>query len=190
MATVLDVSLLQDFQIIFGWLFIFILVYAALEITKALGENKGLHAVLAVCFATLFSFSSKAMTVVTGAAPWFVVLLVIIMFLLIGVRFAFGVEGGDAALNRVFGTTAGWWIFIPVIIIIGVLIMTTLGPGLLPLSEDGSEPVEPGEKSTSTKDFSTNVWNTLFHPKMLGTGAILMIAVFAIALLCSTPLKW
>lgn len=189
MATVMDIGLLEHFRIIFGWLFIFILVYAVLELTKVLGENKGLHAISALCVAILFSLSPQAMTIVTGAAPWFVVLLFMIMFLLIGTRFAFG-EKGDELLLGVFGkTTGGWWIFIPVLVIMGILLASAIGPGLTQGANE-TQQAEVGEGSTATSNWQTNINNTLFHPKVLGTAALLLIAMFAVLMLTSTPVRW
>src|SRR4030042_5100741 len=99
MATVFDIGLLKEFSIIFGWLFVFVMSYALLEVTKVLGENKGIHAILAVCFATLFAFSERATNIVIGSAPWFVVFMVLVMFLLVGIRFAFGDKGDDMLLE-------------------------------------------------------------------------------------------
>ena len=79
MATVLDIGLLQEFQIIFGWIFVFVLVYAVLELTKVLGENKGLNAIIGFTAATLFALSSQAVAIVTGMAPWVVVMVVVFM---------------------------------------------------------------------------------------------------------------
>lgn len=188
MATVFDLGLLQEFQIIFGWLLVFVLVYAALEMTKVLGTNKGLHAITAFAAATLFSLSPRAVAIVTGFAPWFVVMLLVFMFILVGVRFFFGAEGDQLLLNILGKSQAAWWVFLPVVIILGVLISSTLGPGLTPGSENVEE-VDTTDTSTATSDWRTNVVNTLFHPKILGAGVLLLISMFTIMNLCSTRLS-
>ena len=182
-------GLLKEFSIIFGWLFVFVLSYALLEVTKVLGENKGLHAVLAVCFATLFAFSERATNIVLGSAPWFVVFMVLVMFLLIGVRFAFGDKGDELLLETLGRRKAGWWILLPVVAIVGILIAFQIGPEMLP-GGGGTETTESGGTSTATSSFSQNIVNTLYHPKIIGMAAILMIAVFAIFTICTVPVKF
>lgn len=188
MATVFDLGLLQEFQIIFVWLLVFVLVYAILELTKVLGENKGLHAIIALCAAIIFSFSKSAVHVVTGMTPWIVVMLFFFLFLLMGIRFAFG-EAGDQYLLSVLGGEKGaaWWIFIPVVIILSVMLMSAVGPALTPTGNNESGSVGDSDMSTDTSDWQRNILNTMFHPKILGTGILLLIAMFTITTICSVP---
>lgn len=194
MANVFDIGLLNEFRIIFGWLFVFVIIYAALEMTKILGENKGLHGIFAFVIATLFAIQPNAVAIVTGSAPWFVVMIVIFMFMMLIARFAFGESKGDAILLRLFGNEAGagWWIFVPVIIIIGMMIASTVGPGVTPgsgeaVDVDDPDYVAPGEGSTATTDYETNVVNTLFHPKVLGMVVLMIIALFTILTITGVP---
>ena len=193
MANVFDIGLINEFRIIFGWLFIFVIVYAVLQVTKVLGDNKGLHGIFAFALATLFAIQPNAVSIVTGSAPWFVVMIVIFMFMMLIARSAFGEEQGDRILMHLFGREegAGWWIFVPVIIIIGMMIASTgwwEGPTGGPSVSDVDDPdYEPGDGNTDTEDYETNVVNTIFHPKVLGMVVLLVIALFTVLTITAVP---
>ena len=56
MATFLDIGLAQHFSVIFPVLFVFVIVFALLEKSKILGDNKGLHSLIALCLAIMLLF--------------------------------------------------------------------------------------------------------------------------------------
>ena len=53
MATFLDLGLLNYFAVIFPALIVFVIVYAVFEKFKLLGENKTLHAIIAISMSFL-----------------------------------------------------------------------------------------------------------------------------------------
>ena len=76
MATFLDTGLLSYFSVIFPALLVFVIVYALLEKTKLLGENKAIHAIAAIAIALMLMLSRNIMNVINYMAPWFVLLFV------------------------------------------------------------------------------------------------------------------
>ena len=114
MATPLDMSLLQSFSGLFLFIMVYAIVYAILGLTKVLGEDKKtINAVVALCFALFVSFSSKPNQIITTMIPWVAMVIVLIMFLMLAMRFMFGAKEGDDVLFAVLGNTkqsAGWWV--------------------------------------------------------------------------------
>ncbi len=192
MATVMDIGLLQSFSDIFLVLFVWVVVYAILQKVKVLGENKGLNAIVAISVAIFLAFSAKPKIIVKGIIPWFVLLFVFFMFLVMGMRFTFGVDAGDEMLLKVLGgeQSAGWWIFIGAAAILLVVVSSLVGPEVTPGSNQTAPPeiTTPGQNGdVDTGDWRTNVLNTLYHPKVLGSVLLLVIALFAIQFLTRTP---
>ena len=94
MATPLDVGLLGNFQIIFPFLFIFSIVFGMLTYTKFLGDNKVVSALIAIVLSFMALFSDIVVETINTAAPWFVLLIVFIVFLMLAFMIL-GVKEGD-----------------------------------------------------------------------------------------------
>jgi hypothetical protein len=190
MATPLDMSLLQHFSGLFLFIMIFAITYAVLGLTKVLGgENKSINAVVAFCFALFMTLASKPSQIVQGMVPWVGLVIIVIMFLIMAMRFMFGDEG-DEVLQKVLGSSkqsAGWWIFLTIIGILLVSLGTTIGPDVTPGSNtsntSSSVSVDNSPGSTQTGNWQANVLNTIYHPKVLGAVMILLIMLAAIKLL-------
>jgi hypothetical protein len=185
MATPFDISLLRNFQIIFPFIFIFTVVYAVLSYSKILGEGEGknwIYAMIAAVMAFMSLFSDTVTQTISVAAPWFILLFVFILFIIM----AFMVLGVREAnvLNLIKDpeySFVGWWVAALVIIImVGSLshVISSRG-GYPPYGENAT--VEEGETQESS------FWATFFHPKILGMLAILLIAFFTISRLTSAP---
>ena len=78
----LDIGIMNYFSIIFPVLIVFVIVFAILEKTKILGENKIFNAVLAIGFAFLVMLSKEIIAIISFGAPWFVLLFVFLVLLL------------------------------------------------------------------------------------------------------------
>ena len=94
MATLLDVSTFSMFVPIFSFLLIFFIIFALLGKSQWFGESSNLNAVISFCIALLFLFIPQARKVVEYATPWFVVLVlfslfIILMFLFMGIENTF-----------------------------------------------------------------------------------------------------
>ena len=68
---------------VFGFLLVFVVVYALLSKTKILGENKFVHIFTSFCVAILFLVSSNAVEYVQVITPWFVAFILSMLFILI-----------------------------------------------------------------------------------------------------------
>jgi hypothetical protein len=199
MATILDISLLQSFSGVFTFILVFAITYAILGLTNVLGKDtKSLNGIVAFCVAIFLSISTKPRTMVEGMIPWFAMMAVFVMFLLLAMRFMFGEGAGDKMMLNVLGgkNSAGWWIFIVMGAILLISFSATVGPGITPganqTSSGTSETIPSGVGdaqvgSTQTGNWQTNVLNTIYHPKVLGAIILLVIALAAIKLLSTNP---
>ena len=75
MVTFLETGLINYFAIIFPALLVFAVVFALLEKTKIVGENKGINAIIAIVLAFMVMLSANVAEIINYMAPWFVVLL-------------------------------------------------------------------------------------------------------------------
>jgi len=189
MATPLDMSLLEHFSGLFLFIMIFAITYAVLGLTKVLGgENKSINAVVAFCFALFMTLASKPSQIVQGMVPWVGLMIIVIMFLIMAMRFMFGDEG-DEVLQKVLGSkqSAGWWIFITIIGILLLSLGSSIGPEVTPGSNastnTSSSATVSSSGSTDTGSWQTNMLNTIYHPKVLGAVMVLLIMLAAIKLL-------
>ena len=181
MATPLDLGLLKEFGVIFPFLLIFIITYAILLKTKYFENNKGLASLLGLVLAVMVLFSPIARDTINTMAPWFVLLFIFILFTLMAFMI-FGTTESDI-MNVLKGERYGyinmWVIALVLIITLGSLtsvISERGGIGKTPtkvvIGENGEEVVV----SEQTSEF----WQTLVNPKVLGMVLILMIASFTI----------
>jgi len=187
MATFLDVSIIKNFSAIFTFILVFVVIYGLLQMVKLMGEGRnGAHALIAVVIAFLVSISSGISIFIQTFTPWFTVVIIIIFFILFAVK-VFGVT--DAKIAETFQNRSAilTWILIATVIIV----LFSLGAGF------GQETLEQGQTNgtaisiesgntttpTDTGSFSQNLYNTLYHPKILGLILIMLIVVLAMLFL-------
>jgi hypothetical protein len=189
MATFLDVSLFGFFSTIFTFILVWVVVYGIMEYRKILGEGKqGLHGLVALAVAVLVLASKFAINFVNFVTPWFLILALVVFFIIFVFR-VFGVEMGDITQA---GKNAHMWIIVFAIIILlfgfgAVFGQETLQKGTgenqtISNGDDG-DGTDNGEESTDTGSYTENVYNTLFHPKVLGLVFLLAIGVIALVFL-------
>lgn len=163
MATFLDVTGLQHFTSIFVFLFVWIVVYAILLMTKVLGGNNFVHAIVGLLLAIFVLISPLATSIVADTAP---ILAVVFLFVIL-ISVASKMLGGDIeAFSSIKGV---FLVFIVLIIIIAAGVK---------VRESANVP------ETTQTDLSKTV-NLIFHPTFLGMVLLLAIAVFTIALLAT-----
>jgi hypothetical protein len=184
MATPLDIGLLKNFQIIFPFLFIFAIVYGILSYTKLFGENKNIYALIAAVLAIMSLFSDIVTQTINTAAPWFILLVVFIVFLLLGFMIL-GAREADfkAVLANPEYSFVNWWIVALVLIIVIGSLSHTIAE-----RKGGYPPYGPGANETAIEEAEEEVagqesdfWKTVFHPKVLGMLVILLIAFFTVS---------
>ncbi len=186
MATILDLGLLQSFDIIFPVILIFALVFAILQKTKVVGDSLGINSIIAVAVAFMALLSDNVIQIVKFIVPWFTI--AIIFFLLIILVFqVFGAKESDI-FNYVKGDKSIGWVIIGVgIVIIFAAFANVLGQQLteasLQSAGSGNTTIATTSEGVATGNFQQNIYSTLFHPKVLGLLILFGIAVFAVALL-------
>jgi len=206
MATFLDIGILEHFGKIFVVLIVFLIVFGLLETVKVFPGKKGLNGLIALIIGLMFLVSNVATNMVKTMVPWFIVGILFIFFVLFMIRM-WGL--GDADIKNLIGDSNvyPWLIVLMIVILLGTL-STVFGQSLLEKGEGSSNtvvvdangtyvgvdssaglpgPGMPG--STTTSSFSTNMLNTLRHPKVLGMILVLIIGAFLMLFLTkvSTP---
>ena len=185
MATpTLDIGFLSYFSPIFIFILVFLLAYAMLQFTKFLGDNKVVHSLIAIFIALIFLFSTSASTVVLFIAPWFTVLFIFIVFLLMAYKL-FGAT--DAQIKYVISSQSSVQY---TVLALGVIILlfglgSGFGQELLSYtsettSGESTTTSEAGTGSTATSSFQQNLVATLFNPKILGMILLMAIGAFTI----------
>ena len=191
MATFLDLGLLTHFAAFFPFLLVFIAAYAILLKFKTFSEERSINAIIAFALASMTLFSRPAQVLITTASPWFVVLFMLILLVILAYRLI-GVRESqiEKVMESEFGTPH-WLIIVFVALILIGSLSIVFGPGLL---EDKVEPSIPGVPATGTTteagtgtQFTRNVTDVLFHPKVIGFVALMLIVVFAIRTLMYGP---
>ena len=188
MATPLDTSLMNHFDVIFPFLLVLVLVYALLSKIK-LFSSASVNAMIAFIVAVMFLMSPIVREIVNTAAPWFVLLFVFIVFSLV-VYMALGPTESDI-LNVVKSSEykyINYWI-------LALILIITLGSLSYVLSNHGgfgtdlsAEPIPStgtgdgsvGSPGSAPADQKEDFWQTIVHPKVLGMVFILLTAMFTI----------
>lgn len=177
MASVLDLGLLQYFGVIFPVLLIFVLVYALLQKTKFIGDSIAINATIAVCAAIMASLSDSVIELIVFVSPWFVFTFILVMLFLIVMK-TFGTTDAQI-LDVVTRDSAVTWVILGIaIIIIFAGFAATFGQDLV----DQSNSVTV-DGTAAGDDFASNIYQTIFHPKILGVLVLFGICIMAIALL-------
>ncbi|MBW2990815.1 hypothetical protein KY348_03855 [Candidatus Woesearchaeota archaeon] len=195
MATFLDITLLENFGVIFVVLLIFLILFGLLEYIKAFGEGKkGLHAIIALAIALLFLISKTASSMVQLMVPWFMVIIIFLFFTMFLIRM-FGRTEAD--MKKLIGHKDVYpWIIVFVALILFLSLGNAFGQSLLesgggaetptdvtPGGTTDLEPATQGIRSTTTSSFTTNLLNTLRHPKVMGLLFVFLIGAFALIFL-------
>ena len=190
MATILDISIFQQVNVLFAVVFIWIIVFAVLSYTKILGEDqKYLNSLLALVIAALTLFTPELLIVLQIIIPWFIFAIILVVLVLaifktvgFGDDFIQGVITGKD-WSGVIGT---WVIIISLLIVLGGIgLVFFSGEKIIadapqtPVSEDlqNQSPEEIGDRGPGA------LLATIFHPKILG-----FIVVMIIGFLCANQL--
>lgn len=192
MATPLDISLIRQFDVIFPFLLIFVMVYAGLSFMKAFKDNKAIHAILAFVLSFLTLFSPLAIRTVNIMSPLFVILMIFILFALM-IFMTLGPSESDVLKvlkSKEYQFT--WYWILAFILLIGFgsffkAVAETQGgvPGY------GGTPGAPGQVAPAGPPIQgdpgqeADFYKTLFHPKVLGLIFIMLLGLFTINRLAS-----
>ncbi len=188
MATPLDIGLLKNFEVVFAFLLVFAVLYGVLEWRKFLGENKGIHAIIAIAISVLVLFSPFAVKLISNMAPWFVFLFIFIVFILLGFSLL-GVTNEQVQATVLKQAGIKWALFIAGVIILLMAMGSTFGQQLLE-KEAGSNTTTTattasgsGQSTVAGGSYGSNVGAIFANPKILGMILILLVATAAVGLL-------
>ena len=186
MATILDITLFDFFSPLLLFLLVYVTTYAILEKIKFFGDNNhGLHAIMSFAISLLFLFSGAARSVLEFALPWYLILGFLGMNILIIMGlFGAGEKEFRAALTA-DSRIITWTIVLSVVILIFAL-SNAIGQFALEKTQGNQTIIDTAGETTATDSFTKNLYRTLFHPKVLGMLALLLIAVFTILFLTTT----
>jgi hypothetical protein len=171
MATILDIGLLQKFELIFPFLLVIVVVWGLLSYTKFLGDNKLLHSLIALILGVLVLMSDAIREVLNRIAPWFVLLVMFIFFMLLLAK-AGGVT--EAEIFHEFSWLRIVFLLISAFILLYAIIDVTVWDEDTETMGDTVTGGEVGEGGSSA------FFATLRHPAVLGLIVIFLIATFTI----------
>ncbi|PIN94941.1 hypothetical protein COU53_01555, partial [Candidatus Pacearchaeota archaeon CG10_big_fil_rev_8_21_14_0_10_30_48] len=85
---VFDITWLAYYMPIFGFLFVFTVMYAVLSKTQILGESPFVNLMVSFIFGIIFITFSPGVVYVQTVVPWFVILILSLFFLMMIVGFS------------------------------------------------------------------------------------------------------
>ncbi len=177
MASLLDTGLLKQFDFLFPFLLVFLLVYVGLSRFEALKEKKGVAGLIAFLLALIALTSNFVVKVINKMAPFFIILIVFFIFLLI-VYQAIGIK--EDTITNVFTNSEhsaninNW--------ILGIILIIGIGSAVAVFSEEEGFLGLTGEQGS---DEEVSFWTSLLHPKMLGLILILLVGMLTVQKLTS-----
>ena len=83
MVTVLDLGLIQAFDVIFPVLLVFALVFAIFQKTKVVGDSVGINSIIAVSVAFMVLISDTLTQIINFMVPWFAVVIIFFILLIL-----------------------------------------------------------------------------------------------------------
>lgn len=175
MATFLDMGLLYKFELIFPFLFVLVIVWGILSYSKFLGDNKFVHGIIALLLGLIVLFSGPTREIINLFAPWFVIVFIFALFVLISVKM-FGVTDIDIA-EGIKGRYS-WIAWTLGIILLIIFILSIINVRVWDEETEDSASVVSGGDVGGGK--LSSFFATLRHPKVLGLLLILFIATFTI----------
>jgi uncharacterized membrane protein YgcG len=152
---------------------VFALVGALLLKTKVLGDNKVIPWFIAAMLGLLTLLSEDVVKLINFMSPWFVVVFIFLILLVLTYRL-FGVTEQNIVDYMINDRTINWALLAIGLAIIGGGIFNVFGERALEATEGGE---------ISETGFETNLFKTLFSPKILGLILIFGIAIFTIGFL-------
>ena len=185
MATFLDVGLFQYFNVIFPVLLIFAIVFALLYKTKILGTNPTINGIVAISIALMSLLSTTMIKLVSFMAPWFVLMLVFIILLLLVFQ-TLGATEKDILGALKTEKIIGWTIAGVALVILMAGLGSIWGQKLTNLATPGDTvTIDANLSSSATANLETNLYSTFYNTKVLGLIFIFLISIFAVAFLAS-----
>ncbi len=192
MATFLDLGILSAVQVVFPFLLILVFCWATLMRVPVFKEKPAWAITVAVVLAFMGVLSPITVKTISLMSPWFVLVMVFGVLAILAYQ-SMGIK--DETILKVltgenFGGDYALWM-LGVILVIGLgSLLTVIGEQRGGVPGPGAQGNTTGAKvvyaeSQSPSGQSGAFFNTIFHPKVLGMAAMLIIAAIAIGQLSS-----
>jgi len=117
MVNQIDVTGLSYFMPIFGFLFVFVIVYAVVSKTKILGESSAANIMSSLVVAIIFITFASAQEYVQKVTPWFVILVIVLFFVLILV---------GLSQQKVEAIVRPWFVWVLIVALILVFLIAAI----------------------------------------------------------------
>ena len=177
MATVLDVGILEYFVPIFVFMLVMIIMWALLEKVQFFPKSPAANLLIAFLLGVLFILIPELTTVISLVTPWFVVLIIfllllILTFIFMGVdpKFIGSVFGGDKP-----NLVVVWAIIVLFLGIFGYAFTQVYGDQIHDITAGTSS-----EDASGSQELVSSVGQILFTPKVMGMFFLLLIATFVV----------
>jgi hypothetical protein len=188
MATFLDIGLVEHFKVVFVVLFIFAIVYAALMKTKAIGDNKTILVIIATAVAFMFGIATPAAKMMDIILPYFALFMIFIFVILTAFMFMGGKETGLAGMFGDDPKTMGYVVLVVTIIIflaaMGKVFFDPTSSTPVTINKNvttgSGTTIEAGSGDAIGSVGEAAMWDTLFHPKVLGLILIMLVATLTV----------
>ena len=169
-------------------IFVWVVMYALLEKTKVVSDNKNRNSIIALVAAVLVIALPDITRLIILVVPWFFFLFLFMMLVATGFLFVSGGTSFDGLFQSLGGQGGKGvtWIFIVIGgIILAFAAASVYGDTLLEYTEPGTGNVTSpnGLPPTDTDSFRENLGATLFNPAIIGLAVFFIIATFAIIFL-------
>jgi len=160
-----DISGLAYFMPIFGFLLVFVVVYALLAKTKILGDSKWANTFTSFVVAIFFASVTSVREYVQHVSVWFAVLIVALFFVLMIIGFS------QKDMDKMMKPGLAW-IFIVILIVIFLVAAINVFGNLF-------GPYLPGASGQGGDAFLMKARNFVFSDKFLG--AVLLLGIAGVA---------
>lgn len=113
----IDISGLNYFMPLFGFLFVFVIVLALLIKTKILGDNKFINILVGFIIAIIFATMTSVRGYVQAVTPWFAVLVIALFFILVIV---------GLSQQKIEDFVKPWFVWVFVIVLILIFLISAI----------------------------------------------------------------
>ncbi|MDI6737000.1 MAG: hypothetical protein QME12_00605 [Nanoarchaeota archaeon] len=175
MASILDIGILDYFVPVFVFLFVFAILFALLEKFGFFGKNRGLNALIAFAIGFLFILTPDLLGIVKIITPWFTVLFVFLVLVMLLFMFA-GVK--EERIGAALSEKGNAWVIVILCIVILVYALTQVYGAQI-------QTIYGGTNATDGSSVTGQVGKIVFHPRVLGMFLLLVIAAQAIRFIAS-----
>lgn len=179
MASFLDMGILDYFAPAFVWLLVFGILFAILEKTKVFGEKSGINSLVAFSISILFLLTPDLVSIVKVITPWFTILfifilMIVLLFLFVGVK--------ETEIAGAFSERGMVWIILLIAFVIFFYALTQVYGAQI-------QTIYGGADAGPDANISQQVGKILFHPRILGMVILLVIASQAVRFISSSISK-